>query len=114
MVGYRNVEGIRGRKESQPDSREKKVKVVEKKDYINHTPQFSKREEHDTDTFGKSEIQIGSYLNWNILIHSANPQSRPVGIIVFAYVFRPSPLFKFSKTKQQKTMFSTGETVGLA
>ena len=27
---------------------------------------------------------------------------------------RTSPLFKFSKTKQQKTMFATGETVGLA
>ena len=52
-----------------------------------------------------------------ILIHSANPQSRPVGIIVLAQVVRPSvrtPLFKSSKTKQQKTMFAIGETVGLA
>ena len=28
------------------------------------------------------------------LIHSADPQSRPVGIIVFAHVVCPSPLFK--------------------
>ena len=27
---------------------------------------------------------------------------------------RPSPLFKSRKTKQQKTMFATGETLGLA
>ena len=50
----------------------------------------------------------------DILIHSANPQSRPVVIISFAHVVRPSPLFKSSKTKQQKTMVATGETVGLA
>ena len=70
----------------------------------------------------------GSYrhFNWrrrtierkNILIHSANPKLRQVGIIVFAHVVRtsvrPSPLFKFRKTKQQKTMFATGVTVGLA
>ena len=52
------------------------------------------------------------------LIHSANPQSRPVGIIVFAHVVRPSvrssPLFKSSKTKQQETIFATGVSVGLA
>ena len=52
------------------------------------------------------------------LIHSANPKSRPVGIIVFAHVVRPSdrpsPLFKSRKTKQQKTMFATGVTMGLA
>ena len=36
------------------------------------------------------------------LIHSANPKSRPVGVIVFAHVVRPSPLFRSSKTKQQK------------
>ena len=51
-------------------------------------------------------------------IHSANPKSRPVGIIVFAHVVRPSvrpsTLFKSSKTKQQKTMFATGVTMGLA
>ena len=35
-------------------------------------------------------------------------------IIVFANVVRPSPLLKSSKTKQQKTMVATGETVGLA
>ena len=59
------------------------------------------------------------------LIHSADPQSRPwprpVLIIVFAHVVRPSvrpsvhPHFsKSSQTKQAKTMFTTGETVGLA
>ena len=53
-----------------------------------------------------------------ILIHSANTKSRQVGIIVFAHVvlpsLRPSPLFKSRKTKQQKTMFATGVTMGLA
>ena len=53
------------------------------------------------------------------LIHSANPKSWPVGIIVFAHVVRtssvrPSPLFKSRKTEQQKTMFATGVTMGLA
>ena len=52
--------------------------------------------------------------SFSILIHSANPKSQPVGIIVFAHVVRPSPLFKSSKTKQQKTMFATGVTMGLA
>ena len=42
------------------------------------------------------------------------PKSRPVGIIVFAHVVRPSPLFKSRKTKQQKTMFATGVTIDLA
>ena len=50
----------------------------------------------------------------NVLIHLANPKSWPVGIIVFEHVVRPSTLFKSSKTKQQKTMFATGVTVGLA
>ena len=49
-----------------------------------------------------------------ISIHSANLQSRPVGIIVFTHVIRPSPLFKPRKTKQQKTMFATDLTMGLA
>ena len=35
------------------------------------------------------------------LFHSANSQSRPVGIIVFAHVVHPSPLIKSSK-KQRK------------
>ena len=51
------------------------------------------------------------------LIHSANPQPRSVGIIVFAHIVRPSVRFHFSKsskTKQQKTMSATGESVGLA
>ena len=42
-------------------------------------------------------------LNNTFLIHSANPKSRPVEIIVFTHVVRPSPLFKSRKTKQ-KTM----------
>ena len=36
-----------------------------------------------------------------LLIHSANPKSLPVGIIVLAHVVRTSPLFKSRKTKQQ-------------
>ena len=52
------------------------------------------------------------------LIHLANPKSRPVGIIVFAHVVRPSvrpsPLFKSRKTKQQKTMLATVVTMGFA
>ena len=52
------------------------------------------------------------------LIHSAHPQSRPVVIIVFAYVVRSSVptsqnLAKHNKI-QAKTMFTSGETVGLA
>ena len=48
-----------------------------------------------------------------ILIHTADPQARPVGIIVFAHIFsfcwyvHPSPLFKIKR----KQMF---DTVGLA
>ena len=57
-----------------------------------------------------------------VFIYSANPQSRPVVIIIFAHVVRPfvrssvrpSPLFRSSKTKQQKTMVATGVTMGLA
>ena len=53
------------------------------------------------------------------LIHEAGPPSRPVMIIVFAHVrsfVRPSVLPHFSKPNkfQAKTMFTTGETVGLA
>ena len=46
---------------------------------------------------------FGFYIkNSQVLIHSANPKSRPVGIIVFAYVVRPSipTSQKSSKTKQ--------------
>ena len=53
--------------------------------------------------------------NWStqvVFIHSANPQSRPVVIIVFAHVVRSSVRPHFSK--QKKTMFATGETVGLS
>ena len=54
----------------------------------------------------------------NLLIYLADPQSRPVVIIVFAHVVRPSvPTFP-NLAKQNKflakTMFTTGETVGLA
>ena len=62
----------------------------------------------------KSRITIAKRVVRFLLIHSANPQSRPVGIIVFAHVVRPSPLFKSRKTKQQKTIFATGVTMGLA
>ena len=51
-----------------------------------------------------------------MLIHEADPQqSRPVVIIVFAHV-RPSTRPHFSKQNKfhAKTMFATGETVGLA
>ena len=50
------------------------------------------------------------------LIHSADPQSRPVVIIVFAHVVRSYVHPRFSKQNkfQAKTMFATGETVGLA
>ena len=49
-----------------------------------------------------------------LLIHSANPQSRPGSFYSHMLSVRPSPLFKSRKTKQQKTMFATGVTVGLA
>ena len=55
-----------------------------------------------------------------ILIHWANPQSRPVVIIVFTHVVRSyvhqyvCPQFSKQNKFQVKTMFTTGETVGLA
>ena len=58
-----------------------------------------------------------------VLIHEANPQSRPVVIIVSAHVVRSSvrpsvrpsiPTFHKTKQFQAKTMFATGETVGPA
>ena len=53
-------------------------------------------------------LTISRFSVW-ILIHSANAQSRPVGIIVFAHFVRPlvrlyvrpSPFLRSSKTKQQ-------------
>ena len=45
------------------------------------------------------------------MIHEADPQSRPVVIIVFAHV---CPHFSKQNKFQAKTMFATGETVGLA
>ena len=51
------------------------------------------------------------------MIYSANPQSRPVLIIVSAHVVRPYVSFQ-NLAKQNKfhgkTMFTTGETVDLA
>ena len=44
----------------------------------------------------------------------ADPQSRPAVIIVSAHVVRPSPLFTKQNKFQAKTMFATGEAVGLA
>ena len=61
-----------------------------------------------------TDLKSQDFLTILKLIRSANPQSRPVGIIAFAHVVRPSPLFKSSKTKQQKTMVTTGVTVSLA
>ena len=51
----------------------------------------------------------------DILIHSADPQSRPVGIIVFAHVVRTSvPTFQnLAKQNKTKTMSAIGQTVGL-
>ena len=57
-----------------------------------------------------------------ILIHSADPQKRPVVIIVFAHVVRPSvrpsipsfPSLAKQNKFQAKTMFTTGETESLA
>ena len=50
----------------------------------------------------------------NILIHSANPKSRSVEIVVFALVVRPSiPTFQnLAKQNKAKTIFANGETVG--
>ena len=52
------------------------------------------------------------------LIHSADPQSRPVVIIVFAHVVR-TPSIHFSKSnktnfKRKQCLFTTGDTVCLA
>ena len=53
-----------------------------------------------------------------LLIHSADPKSRPVGIIVFTHVVRPSVSTFQNLAKQNKyqakTMFTTGETLVLA
>ena len=48
------------------------------------------------------------------MIHSDKPQSWPEGLL-FSHILsvRPFPLYKSSKTKQQKTMFANGEIVGL-
>ena len=51
------------------------------------------------------------------MIHSANPKSLPVGIIVFVHVVRPSVRPHFSNLGKQikaKTIFAIDETVGLA
>ena len=64
---------------------------------------------------------LSSNLHWLFLflIHSANPQSRPVEIFVFEHVVRTSVLRTFDVSTFQnqarqntvKTMFATGETV---
>ena len=54
------------------------------------------------------------------LIHSADSQSRPVVIIIFAHVVRAyvrpyvHPHFSKQNKFQGKTIFTTAETVGLA
>ena len=50
------------------------------------------------------------------LIHSADPQSRPVGIIVFAHVVSTSvsTFQNLAKQNKAKTKVTTSETVGLA
>ena len=50
---------------------------------------------------------------FHLLIHSANPKSRPEGI-VFAYVVRLSVRPHFTNLEKQNTMFATGVTMGLA
>ena len=50
-----------------------------------------------------------------LLIHSADPQSPPLGIIVFSHVVRQFVTFQnLAKQNKVKTMFATGEIVGLA
>ena len=54
-----------------------------------------------------------------LLIHSAEPQSRPIVISVFAHVVRFYVRPQFSKSRKNITnfkrkQFTTGETVGLA
>ena len=62
------------------------------------------------DSFFILFLQIFNYQTflihfWSIfLIHSANPKSRPVAIVVFAHVVRPYPLFKSSKRKQSSLL----------
>ena len=71
------------------------------------------------------ELQSETFLAWGTrlsfcsqvkLIHEADPQSRPVMIIVIAHVrpsVYPSPLFK-TKQISSESNDATGETVGLA
>ena len=67
-----------------------------------------------------SFTSCGCLKHAQFLIHSANPQSRPVVIIVFAHVVspyvRPTTFQNIAKQNkfQAKTMFTTGENVGLA
>ena len=60
--------------------------------------------------------QIYKKLEPMFLIHEADPQSRPVVIIMFAHVVRSSvrPHFLKQNKFQVKTMFAIGKTVGLA
>ena len=70
-----------------------------------------------TSHFFATAFLYATYNNTKV-IHSADPQSWQVVIIVFAHIAHPSvPSFQnLAKQNkfQVKTMFTTGETVGLA
>ena len=64
----------------------------------------------------KRQLPLGHKFsaNWSTRATHAVTASRDNCFRTCCPSVRPSPLFKFSKTKQQKTMFATGEAVGLA
>ena len=68
---------------------------------------------NDKDRKLRLTIELVLHVHLIELIHSAHPQSWPVEIIVFAHVVRPS-VQNLAKLNKAKTMFATGETVGLA
>ena len=86
--------------------------------------QFTTEKELPKTTIKTRLLRKRNHCQWifslRILIHSADPQSRPVVIIVFArvahlYVHTSVPTFQnLAKQNKVKTMFTTGETVGLA
>ena len=49
-----------------------------------------------------------------LLIHSAEPQWRPVVITIVAQIVRPSPLFKISQKVQARIVITICGTVGPA
>ena len=69
-----------------------------------------------TDLANQSWVLIENMLSW-FLIHLADPQSRPVVIIVFTLVVRPSvPTFQHLTKQhnfQMKIVIATDRTVGL-